>query len=132
MKKIIAGMMLSAVISGVYAGGITGEDLKKDPILEGKLIAKHCAWCHDVKKKLIAPPFKVIMERYKDVPEDTLRKQLFQSIKYGSKGKWAQWMKENLKVKMGKLDTMYMPAQKPYYTDEEIRKIINWLLTLKK
>ncbi|WP_457639378.1 c-type cytochrome [Persephonella sp.] len=132
MKKAAAMLITAVLISTTYGGGITREDAKKDPILEGKFLAKHCAWCHDINKKLIAPPFKVIMERYKDVPDDTLRKQLFQSIKYGSRGKWADWIKENIKVKMGKADSMYMPAQKPYYTDEEINKIINWLLTLKK
>jgi len=132
MKKVtllITGMLLS---TSVMAGGITVDDIKKDPILKGKALAKHCAWCHDINKKLVAPPFKTIMERYKDIPEDQLRKQFFNAIKNGSKGKWSDWMKKNLKVKMGRLDQMYMPPQKPYLNDQEINLVIDWLMTLKK
>jgi len=133
MNKVIFIMMLGAVLSlNAFADGITVEDTKKDPILRGKFLAKHCAWCHDINKKLVAPPFKVILERYKDVPEETLKKQFFDSIKNGSKGKWSDWMKKNLKIKMGKLSEMYMPPQKPYYSDEEIKLIVNWLMSLRK
>ncbi|NPA12705.1 MAG: cytochrome c [Aquificae bacterium] len=131
MRKVILPLLVSCVVA--YAGGISIEDTKKDPILRGKFLAKHCAWCHDIEKNLLAPPFKVIMERYKNVPDEVLKEQLFNSIKNGSEGKWAKWMKENLRFKMGKPQrNLYMPAQKPFYTDEEIRLIIDWLLTLKK
>ncbi|SNZ08647.1 Cytochrome c551/c552 [Persephonella hydrogeniphila] len=132
MKKLIIILLGITFSFNTYAGGISLEDVNKDPILKGKFLAKHCSWCHDINKKLVAPPFKVILERYKNVPEETLKKQFFEAIKNGSRGKWADWMKKNLKIKMGKLDEMYMPPQKPYYNDEEIKLIVNWLLSLKK
>ncbi len=130
MKKAV--LILSMIISFNAFGGITQEEIDENPILKGKMLAKKCSWCHDINKNLVAPPFRVILERYKDIPEDNLRKQFFLVIKNGSKGKWKEWMKENLKVKMGRLDSMYMPPQKEYYNDEEINLILDWLLSLRK
>ncbi|MDQ7056227.1 MAG: ABC transporter permease subunit [Persephonella sp.] len=130
MKKRI--FVITMAISFSASGGITQEEIDSNPILKGKMLAKKCSWCHDINKNLVAPPFKVILERYKSVPENTLRKQFFEVIKNGSKGRWKEWMKENLKIKMGRLDSMYMPPQKEYYNDEEINLILDWLFSLKK
>ncbi len=130
MKKAVISLLLLVVMINSY--GITREDAEKNPILKGKLLAKRCAWCHDVNRTLIAPPFKVILKKYSNVSEETLKKRFFNVIKNGSKGKWTEWIKKNVKVKMGEVDQMYMPPQKPYYNDEEINLIVNWLLSLKK
>ncbi len=71
--------------------------------------------------------------RDKNVPDDTLKKQFAEVIKNGSKGKWTKWMKEHIKAKkLGSVEAMYMPPQRPYYNDKEIELIVNWLLSLRK
>ena len=103
-----------------------------NPLKKGKELAKHCAWCHDVKRNLIAPSFMVILDKYKNVPDKELKEIFFNSIKNGSKGKWNKWIEENIQTKLGKPENMYMPAQKPYFNDEEIKLIVDWLLSLRK
>ncbi|WP_456464246.1 c-type cytochrome [Persephonella sp.] len=132
MKKFIISILTGILAFTLSSFALTREEIEKNPILKGKMLAKRCSWCHDIKKTIVAPPFKVILERYRDVPEETLKKQFFEAIKNGSKGKWHNWLKNHVQTKLGRGDVMYMPPQKPYYTDEEIKLIINWLLTLKK
>ncbi len=132
MKKIIFLALTGVLALTLSSGGVTREEIEKNPILKGKMLAKRCSWCHDINKTIVAPPFKVILKRYKDIPEETLKKQFFDAIKNGSKGKWHDWLEGHVQTRLGKGDVMYMPPQKPYYTDEEIKLIVNWLLTLKK
>ncbi len=128
MKKTIYSILAGSLLfSFSYA-----KENSIDPITKGKRLARHCAWCHDVKRNIIAPSFMVILERYKDVPDEELRKIFFKSIKEGSKGKWNKWIEENIQTKMGKPEDMYMPAQKPYFNDKEINLIVDWLLSLRK
>ncbi|WP_457626492.1 c-type cytochrome [Persephonella sp.] len=132
MKKILTGIIAVVFVTCATSNALTREEIEKNPILKGKFLAKRCSWCHDINRPLIAPPFKTILERYKDIPESTLKKQFFNVIKNGSKGKWTEWLKKNVKTKMGQPDAMYMPPQKPYYSDEEIKLIVNWLMSLRK
>ncbi len=124
MKKMLTVAVLLTTFTYCYPN--------ENQILLGKKLAKRCSWCHDIKRTLIAPPFNVILERYKNTPNSTLKKQFFDVIKNGSKGKWTEWMKKNVKVKLEGVENMYMPPQKPYYSDDEIKLIVNWLLSLKK
>ena len=133
MKKILTAAVLAIVVTTSVSNALTREDIEKDPILKGKMLAKRCAWCHDINRIVIAPPFKTILERYKNVPENTLKKQFAEVIKNGSKGRWIDWMKEHIKAKkLGSVEAMYMPPQRPYYNDKEIELIVNWLLSLRK
>ena len=132
MKRFIFAVLTGVMAFTFSSDALTKGEIEKNPILKGKMLAKRCSWCHDVNKTIVAPPFKVILDRYKDLPDKTLKKQFFESIKNGSKGKWHKWLKDHVQTKLGRGDVMYMPPQKPYYTDEEIKLIINWLLTLRK
>ena len=133
MKKILTAAVLAIVATTSVSNALTREEIEKDPILKGKMLAKRCAWCHDINRIVIAPPFKTILERYKDVPENTLKKQFAEVIKNGSKGRWTDWMKDHIKAKkLGSVEAMYMPPQRPYYNDKEIELIVNWLLSLRK
>ncbi|WP_457642595.1 c-type cytochrome [Persephonella sp.] len=114
--------MRKAVVVGlvsVFIGSVVHANETTDPVVTGKRLAKHCAWCHDTNREILAPSFKEIMKRYSEVPD--ARKILFKSIKEGSKGKWKKWSEKGL----------YMPPQKPYFSDDEINMIIDWLMTLK-
>ncbi len=133
MKKILTAVVLAIAATISVSNALTREEIEKDPILKGKMLAKRCSWCHDINRTLIAPSFKEILKRYKDVPEETLKKQFADAIKNGSKGKWTNWMKEHIKArKIGSIEAMYMPPQRPYYNDKEIELIVKWLLSLRK
>ena len=132
MRRFLIGLAILSVSVCSFGEPIDKGDIEKNPILKGKILAKRCAWCHDINRTLVAPPFKVILYRYKDIPDDTLKKQFFISIKDGSKGKWNKWLKENASVKLQNVENMYMPPQKPYYTDDDIKLIVDWLLSLRK
>ena len=133
MKKLFTAVIISSIAFVSASNAITRGEIEENPLLMGKMLAKRCAWCHDINRIVIAPPFKTILERYKNVPDDTLKKQFAEVIKNGSKGKWTKWMKEHIKAKkLGNVEAMYMPPQKPYYNDKEIELIVNWLLSLRK
>ncbi len=131
MKKFLLGFMIIGVFSNL-SYGITGKDIEKNPTLKGKMLAKRCAWCHDLDRNLLAPSFKVILKRYKELPDEKFKTIVIKAIKNGSKGKWTKWMKENIRTKLGKPEDMYMPSQKPYYNEKEIELIANWFLSLRK
>ncbi|WP_456403031.1 c-type cytochrome [Persephonella sp.] len=106
---LISGML---IINTVYSS----ENLIKT----GKQLARSCTWCHDTKRELLAPSFRDIALRYKELPEGEAKEILFNSIKDGSKGKWEKWEKKGV----------YMPPQKPYFSDEQIKQIVEWILSL--
>lgn len=131
MKKLLMVFVVAGVFSNI-SYGISGEELEKNPLLKGKMLAKRCAWCHDIKRDLLAPSFNAIIERYKNLPDNQFKNIVVKAIKDGSKGKWTNWMKKHIRTKLGKPEDMYMPSQKPYYNEKEIKLIANWFLSLRK
>ncbi len=131
MKKLLTSFVVVGVFSSI-GYGITREDLEKDPILKGKMLAKRCAWCHDINRDLLAPSFNTIIERYKSLPENQFKNMVIKAIKDGSKGKWTKWMSKHIRTKLGKPEDMYMPSQKPYYNEKEMKLIAEWLFSLKE
>ncbi len=125
MKKAI--ILLLAGIFFVENSFSAEESIKK-----GKMLAKRCAWCHDINRPLLAPPFRVILNRYKNISDADLKNRIVDVIKNGSKGRWKKWMVKHIKIKMGKVDDVYMPSQKPYFTDKEMKLIAEWLVSLRK
>ncbi len=121
---------LALSIMLLFYGGAVAQE--KADITKGKHLAKRCAWCHDTKRTLLAPSFYTILERYRDIPENQLKELIIKAVKDGSKGKWTKWMEKNIKTKLGKVEDMYMPSQRPYFTDREIKLIADWILSLRK
>ncbi|ACO03952.1 MAG TPA: hypothetical protein DEP48_00340 [Persephonella sp.] len=108
-----------AIFTFIMSGFLISASAEIDVLKTGKQLARPCTWCHDTKRELIAPSFKEIADRYRDIPD--ARKILFNSIKEGSKGRWKKWFEKG----------MYMPPQKPYYSDKQIDMIVEWILSLK-
>lgn len=73
--------------------------------------AKGCTACHDVKKKLVGPPYAEVAKKYKGDAKalDTM----VASILKGSTGKWGP---------------IPMPPNK--VTDAEAKKLAAWVLSL--
>ena len=72
---------------------------------------KGCTACHDVKKKLIGPPYADVAKKHKG--DAAAAATLTTSILKGSSGKWG---------------AIPMPANK--VTDEEAKKLAAWVLSL--
>ena len=72
---------------------------------------KGCTACHDVKKKLVGPPYADVSKKYKGVA-----------------GAQATMVTSILKGSTGKYGPIPMPPNK--VTDDEARKLAAWILTL--
>lgn len=70
-----------------------------------------CTACHSIDKKLVGPAFKDIAAKYKD--DKAARDTLITSVKNGSKGKWGNVM---------------MPPNAPRVSDENIGKLVDFVL----
>ncbi|GAB6065225.1 hypothetical protein JCM9492_03170 [Aquifex pyrophilus] len=112
MKKLLF-LMPFVSISLLFSGDI--NTLLKE---------KGCLTCHDTEKSKIGPPFKVIAKEYKGKKDAV--EVLVKSITSGSVGKW-----QGLASKYGiKVTAFYMPRQS--VTEEEAKKIVEWILSLEK
>ncbi|NPB06667.1 MAG: c-type cytochrome [Aquificae bacterium] len=86
---------------------------------------KGCISCHDLEASKAGPPFKVIAKEYKG--KENAVETLAKSIRSGSMMKW-----QGLAEKYGINITMaYMPAQHGV-SEEEAKKIAEWILSLEK
>ncbi|WP_024303965.1 c-type cytochrome [Pseudogulbenkiania sp. MAI-1] len=72
-----------------------------------------CFACHTIQKKVIGPAYKDVAERY-DGEKGAVDK-LVHKVKEGGGGVWG---------------SAGMPPQ-PQMKDEEIRRVVEWILTLK-
>ena len=72
---------------------------------------KGCTACHDVKKKLVGPPYADVAKKYK--ADKAAQATMVTSIVKGSTGKWGQ---------------IPMPPNK--VSDEEAKKLAAWILSL--
>lgn len=84
-------------------------------ILPGKPLAKgfNCTACHREDTKLVGPAFVQVAERYA-ADKENVRNQLVQKIKAGGKGNWGE---------------IPMPPH-PQYSEEDIGKIVDYILSL--
>lgn len=89
-----------------FAGKTFGEDMLQLANQKG------CLACHQIDKKVVGPAWLDISKKYteKDIP------QLVNSVLNGSMGKWGQ---------------VPMPANKGIVTEEEAKKLVTWIISLK-
>lgn len=78
---------------------------------EGLAKSKACLACHQIDKKVVGPAFKDVAAKYKG--DKGAADMLAAKIKAGGKGNWGQ---------------IPMPAQN--VTDDEAKKLANWVLSL--
>jgi cytochrome c len=91
--------------------------LAKATGLEGKDVARKslCLGCHAEKQKVVGPAFAEIAKRYDKTPQTYT--YLSNRIKNGGAGAWG---------------AVPMPANKNNISDEEIRKITDWIFSMKQ
>ena len=76
-----------------------------------------CFECHGVDNNVVGPAYADVAARYKS--DDKAREQLIETVKKGGKGNWSR-------ITRG----VPMPPHSPRLTDEEISRLVNWILGL--
>ena len=108
MKRIIAIVAAAAAVT--LAPGARAADAKA-----AEALAKNsgCLACHTMDKKLIGPGYKEVANKYRG--NKAAEADLVKKVKAGSKGVWGDIpMTPNAHVK-----------------DEDIKTIVQWILSLK-
>jgi cytochrome c len=72
-----------------------------------------CLACHAVDKKVLGPAFKDVAAKYKG--DKSAEGKLVAKVKAGGSGVWGP---------------MPMPANSPQVKDEDIKSIVQWILSL--
>lgn len=72
-----------------------------------------CLACHSVDKKVLGPAFKDVAAKYKG--DKSAEGKLVAKVKAGGSGVWGP---------------MPMPANSPQVKDEDIKSIVQWVLSL--
>lgn len=102
MKSLVMAALAAGVLS---VAGVASAD-------QGLAQKNACMSCHGVDKKIIGPAFKEIAAKYKS--DKGAAAKLAKKVKEGSKGTWGQ---------------VAMPPM-PQVKDDELNKIVAWILTL--
>jgi cytochrome c len=92
-------------VAGVVMAGQAQAD-------EALAKAKNCMSCHTIDKKLVGPAYKDVAAKYKD--DKGAAAMLAGKVKSGGKGVWGQ-----------------IPMPPNNVTDEEAKKLVAWILSLK-
>jgi len=81
----------------------------------GKALAKKdgCFTCHSVDKKVVGPAYKEVAAKYKG--DKSAEAKLVEKVKKGGSGVWGQ---------------IPMPPNSPQVKDEDIKTIVQWILSL--
>ncbi len=72
-----------------------------------------CLACHSLDKKVLGPSFKDVSAKYKG--DKSAEAKLVAKVKAGGSGVWGP---------------MPMPANSPQVKDEDIKSIVQWILSL--
>jgi cytochrome c len=102
MKKIYVAMMAAA---GILMAGQSHAD-------EALAKAKNCMTCHKLDAKLIGPAYKDVAKKYKAADIPALTKKVLE----GGSGVWG---------------AVPMAPNKATVSEEEAKKLVTWILSLK-
>ncbi|HSH97876.1 MAG: c-type cytochrome [Methylophilaceae bacterium] len=72
-----------------------------------------CLACHSVANKIVGPAYKDVAAKYRG--DKTAEAKLIAKVKAGGSGVWGP---------------IPMPANSPHVKDEDIKTIVQWVLTL--
>lgn len=99
----------------------SGMSMADDDQEEAKALAKKsgCFACHSIDHKVVGPAWMDVSKRYKD--DDGARERLIKKVHTGGKGSWTE-------VTGG----MAMPPYSPRVSDEDIEKLVDFVLSLAK
>jgi len=72
-----------------------------------------CSACHSVSYKVVGPSYKDIAAKYKN--DKSAEAKLIKKVKEGGSGVWGP---------------IGMPANSPHVKDEDIKTVVQWVLSL--
>ena len=108
MKALL--LTMAAAGSMLVAAQVNAADAKAAEALAQK---SGCLACHSIDKKVLGPSYKDVAAKYKG--DKTAEAKLVAKVKAGGSGVWGP---------------MPMPANSPQVKDEDIKTIVQWILTL--
>jgi cytochrome c len=101
-KTLLATALLAMTASAIASSGAEALAQKSG-----------CLLCHGVDKKVVGPAYKEVAAKYKG--DKTAEAKLIQKVKTGGSGAWGE---------------MPMPPNSPQVKDEDIKTIVQWVLSL--
>lgn len=108
MKALFLAVLASASLFS--AAQVNAADAKAAEALAQK---SGCLACHSVDKKVLGPSYKDVAAKYKG--DKSAEAKLVEKVKKGGSGVWGP---------------MPMPANSPQVKDEDIKTIVQWILSL--
>jgi len=104
-------LILAATVSGLL---LAGQAFAVDAGAAEALAQKSgCLACHSVANKIVGPAYKDVAAKYKG--DKTAEARLIAKVKAGGSGVWGP---------------IPMPPNSPHVKDEDIKTIVQWVLTL--
>ncbi len=110
-RRLMTPLILSASVI------LSGTALAGDQLALAK--KSGCLACHSVEKKIVGPAWKDVSKHY--LGNDGARAALIAKVKSGGKGNWT-------KITGG----VPMPPYSPRVSDENIEKLVDFVLSLAK
>ncbi|MSQ80242.1 MAG: c-type cytochrome [Candidatus Methylopumilus sp.] len=107
MKSVILSI---AMVSVLLVNQAQAADAKAAEALAQK---RGCFACHSVEKKVVGPSYKEVASKYKN--DKGAQTKLVAKVKAGGSGVWGP---------------VPMPANSPQVKDEDIKTIVQWILSL--
>jgi cytochrome c len=98
----VAGMLLAGSVNAANADAAKSLAQKSG-----------CLACHSLDKKVLGPAYKDVAAKYKG--DKSAEAKLVAKVKAGGSGVWGP---------------IPMPANSPQVKDEDIKTIVQWILTL--
>lgn len=108
MKVLMTTIAAAAIMAS--SGSAFAVDAKAAEALAQK---SGCLACHSVAQKVLGPGYKDVAAKYKG--DKTAEAKLIEKVKKGGSGVWGP---------------IPMPANSPNVKDEDIKTIVQWILTL--
>lgn len=108
MKALLLAIL--AASSMLVAAQANAADAKAAEALAQK---SGCLACHSIDKKVLGPAYKDVAAKYKG--DKSAEAKLVEKVKKGGSGVWGP---------------MPMPANSPQVKDEDIKTIVQWILSL--
>jgi cytochrome c len=109
MKALV---LTAAAASALMLAGQAGAvDAKAAEALAQK---SGCLACHSVSNKVVGPAYKDIAAKYKG--DKNAEAKLIEKVKKGGSGVWGP---------------IPMPPNSPHVKDQDIKTIVQWILTMK-
>ncbi len=119
MKFLLSMILGAALLSGCDINETMRAKAKDSKTADARALAAKggCMGCHAVFNTVYGPAWQLVSERYQGMPQ--ARDMLMERINKGSYGRWDQ-------ITEGKR----MPPQKGALNDEELGKVVDYILSL--